>query len=228
MITVSEHSFFEENLEDAVVVDMGACEGTFMKGILDRISVKKYIAVEANPVLYQELKGHESDKISIINAAAVENNYPHKNMLFHVDPTSIFNSSGYWKNKDWQEYEVRTIRLEDIFKDYQLEKIDLLKMDIEGAEWSILEEFDKAWYNKIDQITVEFHDFIKPEMRRRTKKLVKKMKALGYRHKYKGIEYLHNSVYYDSLFYKSGEKETIWKKIKNIFKRGEVYKINQS
>jgi FkbM family methyltransferase len=226
MLSISEHTFFEENLRDITVVDLGACEGAFMKGLLNSVSVKKYIAVEANPVLYQALAGNESDKIAIINAAVVESTYPENHMVFNVDPSSIYNSSAHWKKENWEAYKVETISLKKIFEKYNLEKIDILKMDIEGAEWAILDEFDETYFNRINQITVEFHDFVNPEMRKRTKQVVKKMRALGYRHIYKGIEYLHNSVYYDSLFYKSDKKETIWSRIRALFKPNEKYTIN--
>lgn len=228
MVTISEHTFFEENLSNIIVLDLGACEGRFLKGILEKFSFKRYIAIEANPFLYNILKEFESDKINIIHAAVVDSNYPKKVMDFNVDPSSVFNSSGFWKEKEWEQYQVNTITLKDIFERFELKHIDLLKMDIEGAEWAILEEFDEDDYKRIDQITVEFHDFIKPEMQKRTKDIIYKLKKLGYKHKFKGIEYLHNSKYYDSLFYKSDKKETVYQKIKSLFKSSEKYIIGKN
>ena len=43
---------------------------------------------------------------------------------------------------------------------FELEKVDVLKLDIEGAELDVLESIPDSLLRKIDQITVEFHDFI--------------------------------------------------------------------
>jgi FkbM family methyltransferase len=220
MISISEHTIYEEDLKDVVIVDFGACEGTFLKGCLKGLDVKRYIAVEANPYLYNDLKQYQSDKVEIIHGAAVSNGDNNKVMTFYVDPVSKFNSSLLWNEKNWEPHEVKTISLHEVIKRFGLRKIDILKIDIEGAEWDMLEELDSKLFNMIDQITVEFHDFVKPEYRQRTKKIVNRLRSLGYRHRYKGIKYMHNSDYYDSLFYKSDKKEGIferlWEKIKPV------------
>lgn len=220
MISISEHTIYDENLNDIIIVDFGACEGTFLKGCLKELNVKKYIAVEANPHLYNDLKKHQSNTVEIIHGAAVSNAHNNEVMTFYVDPASKFNSSLLWNEKSWEPHDVKTISLQEIIKRYELTKIDVLKIDIEGAEWDMLEEFDSKMFDMIDQITVEFHDFVKPEYRQKTKDIVGHLRNLGYRHKYKGIKFMHNSDYYDSLFYKSDKKEGIferlWQKIKPV------------
>lgn len=220
MISISEHTISEENLKHLVIVDFGACEGKFLKGCLEKFDVDKYIAVEANPKLYENLAPLANEKVHIIHGAVSADVEKDKIMTFYVDPESVFNSSLLWSNPNWIPNEVKTISLKQIIERYQLSKIDIFKVDVEGAEWDILDEFDSNMYNMIDQVTVEFHDFIKPEYRKKTKEIVEKLRALGYKHIYKGIKYMHNSIYYDSLFYKSDKKESlltkIWQKLKPV------------
>lgn len=60
------------------------------------------------------------------------------------------------------------------------EVIDVLKIDIEGAELDLLETVDKSLLSKIAQISVEFHDWINPSLYARTKNVISRMQALGF------------------------------------------------
>ena len=55
--------------------------------------------------------------------------------------------------------DIECITINSIMKDYEIEKIDLLKMDIEGGEKDVLEN-SKDWMDLVDTITVELHDKI--------------------------------------------------------------------
>ena len=63
-----------------------------------------------------------------------------------------------------------TISLKDIFNVFSLEKIDYLKMDCEGSEYEILENFDD--YDKIDIMCLEVHGYGALEKK---KKLIRKL-----------------------------------------------------
>lgn len=59
--------------------------------------------------------------------------------------------------------EINCTTLEDIFVDNQLEYIDLLKIDCEGAEYEILYNLPDAYFNKIKSIRMEYHNKAKPK-----------------------------------------------------------------
>ena len=61
---------------------------------------------------------------------------------------SLFRTSG-------QTQDIKVISIHDVFKD--IEHCDLLKMDCEGAEDEIIEDFDDELAGKIDQISMEYH-----------------------------------------------------------------------
>ncbi|MBV8947606.1 MAG: FkbM family methyltransferase, partial [Solirubrobacterales bacterium] len=50
---------------------------------------------------------------------------------------------------------VKAISLDDLFDDYELTSVDLLKMDIEGAEWQVLPNFRQL--DKVRTIIGEIH-----------------------------------------------------------------------
>ncbi len=52
---------------------------------------------------------------------------------------------------------VSTTTLADLLAEYSLPSVDLLKMDIEGAEYPILESLDADTWGKIRRIILEYH-----------------------------------------------------------------------
>jgi FkbM family methyltransferase len=53
---------------------------------------------------------------------------------------------------------VRCIRLADCLQDFRMEKLDLLKMDIEGSEWEVLLSTEPSVLSGIRHIQVEYHE----------------------------------------------------------------------
>lgn len=61
-----------------------------------------------------------------------------------------------------------------------IERINLLKMDIEGSEIDVLSSLSKETLEKIDQITVEFHDFLWPELNKKVEETKNRLCDLGF------------------------------------------------
>jgi hypothetical protein len=78
---------------------------------------------------------------------------------------------------------VETISLPEFCQLYNIQKIDLLKLDIEGAELEVLNNLDEEFLvNNILQITVEFHEFLDPTVVPKIKSIIKKIRGLGFYH----------------------------------------------
>ena len=54
---------------------------------------------------------------------------------------------------------VTCITLPEIFDQWKLDHVDVLKMDIEGAEYEIIRETPISILQKIKKISMEFHDY---------------------------------------------------------------------
>lgn len=83
----------------------------------------------------------------------------HKNHLF--EPIGIGPKSGTHTGKstlygDKTKYEV--LSLQDMMKQYDHEHIDMIRMDVESAEWNVLQQWtqDNLWQH-IDQLLLEIH-----------------------------------------------------------------------
>ena len=78
-------------------------------------------------------------------------------MPFHIATDSVF-SSLYPTSSVVRVIEVRAFSLPDLFDLIEVRPLDLLKMDIEGAEIELLNTCPPSILRQIRQISVEFHD----------------------------------------------------------------------
>jgi len=144
------------------IIDIGAHYGyfsIFSANNTDKDS--RLIAIEPNKNNFKYLrKNIEENNLSNINCF----NYAigeksGLNKLYHGQSPNhsiIENYTLLNQNGDFETIEVKT--LEEIIIENELEKIDFLKMDCEGAEFSILGKTPKYIYDKILTISMEFHD----------------------------------------------------------------------
>ncbi len=203
---LDEHLLVNNFGKSSVIVDLGAGKGEFPEWILREFPYEyptcRIILVEPNPALIQELtKKFESQKQVEILEAAVGNKIT-DNAKFYLSKSFETNSLNRLLDVDKVgEITVRVVTLRDILSQFYLDKIDLLKIDVEGAEWDIFENFSKHDFERISQISVEFHDFLNPSLRRRTERSIARLKGFGYSLVYAGTNYKYGTPYYNCLFY---------------------------
>lgn len=93
----------------------------------------------------------------------------------HVSGSLIVNSNVSIANS----IEVPMKTFVDIVREYGHTSIDVLKMDIEGAEYSLLESILNSNI-KIDQILIEFHDRLFHDGKKKTKDAIRILNIHGY------------------------------------------------
>jgi hypothetical protein len=52
--------------------------------------------------------------------------------------------------------QVRT--LSDVIREYAVEAIDVLKIDVEGSEWDVLAGLERVLWPRVRQVVIEVHD----------------------------------------------------------------------
>lgn len=150
-----------DNLSDVItVIDCGANVGYSAAYFLSRFSQCKVIAIEPDAGNYEILKQNLEnyrDRAKTIKAAV----WSDAVRLKLVD-------SSYRGGSEWalhvQEYsdsegqEIGGIDLPGLLSAYEIERVDLLKIDVEGAEVPIFASPNlDQWLNKVDLIAIELH-----------------------------------------------------------------------
>ena len=141
-------------MDDAVVVDVGAYIGDFTIQAAalcphGRIYAIEPVSENARMIEVNRLLNGLAN-IEVLPAAL---GAEEGEIAIHVAGSQ---SSGYFFGGKEPEEKVRRITLPQLMRDRGIERIDLLKLDCEGAEWDILPACI-AILPRIEQICMEFH-----------------------------------------------------------------------
>ena len=77
-------------------------------------------------------------------------------------------------------YSCRLRRLSEVMREEQVSHIDLLKVDVERAEWDVLQGINAEDWQKIDQIVLEAHDHVSGYQGSRVKQISEFLQEQGY------------------------------------------------
>lgn len=180
---VRGHSIYTPPLgASSVVVDLGANRGEFALQMSRRFGGRYYL-VEANPDLHDALRSDTQFPV-FPYAVAPRDGAVHFNIANNDEGSSIL------ALPETSEYDctlARTVevagrRLETILTEINEPRIDLLKVDVEGAEIEMLTTADSARLCSIGQITVEFHgdSVFGFGMSREVDQAMKRVRGLGF------------------------------------------------
>jgi FkbM family methyltransferase len=160
----STHQYYLEiNSVNPLIIDAGAHIGLsclYFKRLFPQCSI---VALEPHPgafsVLKDNLASNGLDRVLPLNLAL----WPYKQTLsFYTDPSS----NAWWSNTsalvdakirpdNTLEFTAQTVTLQALY-DGLGKKIDLLKLDVEGAEWPVLFTHF-GHFDFIDHYLVEYH-----------------------------------------------------------------------
>jgi len=137
-------------LKPTLIVDLGAHIGLASIYFALQNKAAKIIAIEASATNFQLLKNNTSDfeNIQCINKA-----------IYTIDGYINFDDADNFSyNTKISETGTPTecISMHSIMNKYGIENIDLLKIDIEGAEAALLSE-NNDWLHKVQHIIIELH-----------------------------------------------------------------------
>ena len=162
------------------LVVIGAHSGVWLKLLFDQYQNQNILLVEPVPYNIQQLKDNTSKYQNIqIETSAISKKTGVQKFYF-VKPDSIKNLGKHWasgigsfdkqhilnhKNKrfkveqsDIDEIEIKYLTFKDLVSKHSIASIDMLQIDVEGAEFEILNSID---FNKIliKKIIFEFKHF---------------------------------------------------------------------
>jgi len=150
--------------KESIVVDAGGYHGNWSEEILNRYKPRIFI-LEPMDSYYQDIlkKFQGKDEVTVYNYGLSS---AEGEINLHLDNDS---SSIYKEGNGTQKIKVKTIG--SFMQESGIEKIDLFKINIEGAEYELLEDIiKKEIHLRIDNIQVQFHVFI-PDCQERRRKI---------------------------------------------------------
>lgn len=142
-----------------VVVDIGANIGCVsLMAARNGATVYAFEPADINydVLVYNIKKNGYSDKVKCIKQGVGE---PGETKLFmHSKNSGAISSYNYNKHLLTDTYQVcNFISIKDVFKIYNIDSCDLLKLDCEGSEEDIIKDFDEDLAKKVKQISLEIH-----------------------------------------------------------------------
>jgi glycosyltransferase involved in cell wall biosynthesis len=167
------------------VVDAGSNVGVFVEYLLYNELTEKIVAVECDSKalkdLYRNFK--REPRVEIIPKALNHNN--DEIVFYHSEENPVISSTlspDRLKNhvagvKGDDAVIVETVTIADLVN--RLGVIDLLKIDIEGAEYEIIEKLDPVLFNSINNLFIECH-FFEDDYLEKYNNLVNKLRENGY------------------------------------------------
>jgi FkbM family methyltransferase len=168
-----------------VVVDAGANVGVFASYMIMNEYAKKVVSIECDEMALSDLQRNfkHNTSVDVIDRALHTSTTP---ITFYHSPENPVISSTLSPDqleshmagvKGNVETTVSTVTIPQLLERYGT--IDLLKIDIEGAEYDILMNTPEEYFNHIDKLFIECH-FFEHNYTEKYNMLLKKLQNIGY------------------------------------------------
>ena len=147
---------FKYRVNPSVIVDCGANIGMATIFFKNKFPEATIISVEPEPSNFKLLQKN-TEQYPNVHCL----NYGIWNRSTHLKITN--NTRGNWgftvEEADKEANDtIQAISIDEIMKRYQLDHIDILKIDIEGSERKLFESNTGKWLPFVKVIVIEFHD----------------------------------------------------------------------
>lgn len=172
---IEGHSFLSALLRPGnVVLDFGLNQGRFALEMIKRFQCVVYGAEPAS-ALYDRLP--RNDYLKAYRVALTGTEVPVKVNVYTDLCASIY---GIGEGRLEKTEIVAGCTLRGFLELAKLERADLAKVDIEGAEIELFNNASDGDLRAIDQYAVEFHDFMLPQLKDSVEAIKSRMSSLGY------------------------------------------------
>lgn len=167
---------------DWVVVDIGAAIGEFTIEAALQLTEGMVHAFEPNPgsinILRQNMRANNLKHVETYNLGVWNESGEIPLHFLNNEPLQAVSGQGQADNmQEVKETSIPVITLEQVVEEKVGKKIDLMKLDCEGAEYEILLNKDPKVFKKINRIIMEYHDL---DEKRNFRVLTKYFEELGY------------------------------------------------
>lgn len=173
---ICNHSFLTRLISpSSAVLDLGCNYGEFAHAMIQRFGCK-VTSVEPVRQLYDNIEPHSL--LELLPLAVGGKNQTIEVNIFSDRCASVLGPIA--ANEQATTQAVEMVTLTELMRRTHLHRVDLVKMDIEGAEIDLFNRSSDEELQSLMQITVEFHDFIYPEQSPSVAAIRKRMESIGF------------------------------------------------
>ncbi|MFH1133475.1 MAG: FkbM family methyltransferase [Nanoarchaeota archaeon] len=140
-----------------LIIDAGANVGYASLWFHDRYPQAKIVAIEPEPSNFKALRKN-THGISMVRLQRAL--WPRKAHFQMED--SGYGKMGMMSKEVRRKSGIQSVTIPDIMRRLKAKRIDILKLDIEGAEKELFSEGYESWLGKVNVIIIELHDMLKP------------------------------------------------------------------
>lgn len=144
-----------------LIFDLGSHIGFFSEWCLSLNPQVEIFSFEPMPLLFETMEERLSSYQNQIHFFNYGISSKTEKIPFSFNSQKTMQSSKFssFLNPQGEKIEVNMISLSQILEEYQISQIDLIKMDIEGMEFEVLESRWKEIFEKIHAMIIEVHCF---------------------------------------------------------------------
>jgi FkbM family methyltransferase len=159
--------------ENSIVFDLGGFEGKWASDIFNKYACRIFVFEPVPEYFYQIRKRFQKNqKVSVFNFGLDKENRTAKLSLLG-NGTSMFKRGA-------RQIDVKLVKAADFMDEQGIDRIDLMKINIEGGEYDLLDHLISGRLSpKISNIQAQFHDFV-PNARARMKKIQEELSKTHY------------------------------------------------
>lgn len=155
--------------ENSIVFDMGGYHGDWTAEIFCKYGCFMHVFEPVQSFTQIIKKKFIKNKKIFVHQYGLSSGNALINLFLGEDASSVFATEG--SNLE----QIKLVDAIDYFGENNISKIDLMKINIEGGEYDLLERLiESGFIANISNIQVQFHDFV-PNAKERTGKIQKKL-----------------------------------------------------
>lgn len=156
-----------------MVVDLGSHRGEFALELVQRFGAQCH-AVEASPLLFEQISGEAGLHRHLMAMAGHDGE-----VAFFL--SSLPESSSIHEGvPDSHPINARAVTLDTFLAQAGIQFVDLLKVDIEGAEQALMSSAADTTLLRVGQISIEFHDFLGFSAPEEVRAIRRRLRRLGF------------------------------------------------
>ena len=153
---LNEKKFYKENLKDKkiIVLDIGSNVGTYIK-LITKTFKEKELEIHSFEPIKRLIDKQKAKNVNLIKNNVLVSNSSGNELFYErkiSSQSSTFNKKNMGINEVMKTYDVVKIAINEYILSNNVEKIDILKIDVEGNELQIIKALENIFTKKIIKI----------------------------------------------------------------------------